>query len=286
MKLIGLVALVQQEMLGEGIADLALKSHLEVERMTEETRRYLMALLGERTRWHREAAEAGRRQRELRRRDLYNEFFRHLTRRNEITSSFYLKIIEDKVIRAIAEKEADVSTRQKADEIEKKDTEDAMRKKHDIVMRREMMARLLHDFYIPQIAKNLERYSIDYYIGKARKTAIEVITERAQPYNTALRETSLMELVKHLKGKIYAPATPPPATPESESTEPLAFHDDEDDDDEDEELAKKIEFLDQFMKQETMSVISDAETLSKEAERYKNVIMKKLQLRKRKEENL
>lgn len=44
------------------------------------------------------------------------------------------------------------------------------------------MARLLHDVYVPQIAKNLERFSMDYYIQKARKTAIDVITDRAKRF--------------------------------------------------------------------------------------------------------
>ncbi|CAB0019903.1 unnamed protein product, partial [Nesidiocoris tenuis] len=132
---IGLVAQVREDILGSSIAYLATEAYQEVERAAEERRAQLVVQTAERTRWRREAAESGRRQRELRRRELYDEFFRH-------------------------------------------DIEDARNRNHDVVARREMMARLLHDVYAPQITKEWHHH--EYFIDKARKTAIDVVSGAAK----------------------------------------------------------------------------------------------------------
>ncbi|KAK9885821.1 hypothetical protein WA026_013693 [Henosepilachna vigintioctopunctata] len=115
----------------------------ELRRLLDERRAHAICFLNERERNDREAAEAGRRQKELRRRREHDEIFKQMVKVHQDTVDIRSNVLCEKFI----------------DKIED-DNADNLEKSIDVTEQEETIADLVHHFVLPEVQKQLVRQRI------------------------------------------------------------------------------------------------------------------------------
>ncbi|XP_044258673.1 cilia- and flagella-associated protein 91-like isoform X2 [Tribolium madens] len=132
----------------------------ELRRLLEERRAHAICILLERERYDREAAEAGRRQVELRRRREHDEMFKQIVKIQQETVDLYLEDIIKESMEFTSEEEA----RMYIEGLARKIDEEAYRIKEatniTINDEEEIVADLVHHFVVPEVQKQIIRQKI------------------------------------------------------------------------------------------------------------------------------
>ncbi|KAH1004238.1 hypothetical protein HUJ04_004022 [Dendroctonus ponderosae] len=166
----------------------------ELRRLLEERKAHAMCWVNERERNIREAAEAGRRQKEIRRRKEHDEIFKQIVKVTQESVDVYLQDIitegmdfagKDEALRyvlALANKvEKEVNQIDKSYAMEGVDTED------------ELIADLVHHFVLPEVEKQTVRESIVKQQQHKLKTVHETIYQRLEKMPKVDQKTSFNE---------------------------------------------------------------------------------------------
>ncbi|XP_014251730.1 cilia- and flagella-associated protein 91-like [Cimex lectularius] len=189
----GMVATVMKKLTGATINSLADFANKELMRIQDERRAYKIVQVAERARWRREAAESGRRQKEIRRRRQHDEMYRQVMRSNEITTDFYLKLLTDSAIRTVSREQAHEKMIEYADELDKEDKRQAQEDKTQIE-REQMAAEIVHSFLLPESEKEIVRKRIAQQQEKAKDFARRVLYGKLEGRKfSTKKETTLLE---------------------------------------------------------------------------------------------
>ncbi|KAL4714766.1 hypothetical protein ACJJTC_002625 [Scirpophaga incertulas] len=129
----------------------------ELRRLKEERRQHAFILIAMRDKTMREAAEAGRRQKEERRRREHDEMFKQVLGVTQETVEIYLQEVIEEGIELAAEEDAVERIKTRADEVEQNIPEnDAM----STAEQNELVAELVHQFLLPDVHKMAARHSV------------------------------------------------------------------------------------------------------------------------------
>ncbi|XP_063920812.1 cilia- and flagella-associated protein 91-like [Zophobas morio] len=132
----------------------------ELRRLLEERRAHAICIILERERYDREAAEAGRRQVEVRRRREHDEMFKQIVKIQQETVDMYL---ED-IIKEGTEFTSDQEAKEYVQRLARKIDEEAQRFKEAMYVsmheEEETVADLVHHFVLPEVEKQLIRQKI------------------------------------------------------------------------------------------------------------------------------
>ncbi|XP_018568756.1 cilia- and flagella-associated protein 91-like [Anoplophora glabripennis] len=133
----------------------------ELRRLLEERKAHAMCLVNERERYVREAAEAGRRQKELRRRREHDEMFRQIVKVTQDSVDMYLQDIITEGMEFASKEEAREYVTKLADRIERETNEAYEASKSiSVDQQDEIIADMVHHFVVPEVQKNLIRNRI------------------------------------------------------------------------------------------------------------------------------
>ncbi|KAF5272323.1 hypothetical protein FQA39_LY07924 [Lamprigera yunnana] len=145
----------------------------ELRRLMEERRVHAMCLAFERERKLREAAEAGRRQLELRRRLEHDEMFKQIVKVNQDTVDLYLADIITEGMEMASKAEATHFVKNLAKKID----EDTYTKERNSTYsdNEELVANLVHNFLLPEVEKQIVREKIKKKQQNYLKIAMDVI---------------------------------------------------------------------------------------------------------------
>ncbi|KAK4873312.1 hypothetical protein RN001_015341 [Aquatica leii] len=127
----------------------------ELRRLIDERKIHAMCLMFERERHFREAAEAGRRQAELRRRLEHDEMFKQVVKVNQDTIDLYLEDIITEGMDFTSQLEASLFVKKLAKSIDKKTY--ATHKTQKYAEKEELVANLVHNFLLPEVEKQMLR---------------------------------------------------------------------------------------------------------------------------------
>ncbi|KAJ8919870.1 hypothetical protein NQ315_006399 [Exocentrus adspersus] len=130
----------------------------ELRRLLEERKAHAMCLINERERYVREAAEAGRRQKELRRRREHDEMFKQVVKVTQDSVDMYLQDIVSEGMDFASNEEAKQYITTLAKKIDKETSETYEASKNiSITEHDELVADLVHHFMLPEVQKILVR---------------------------------------------------------------------------------------------------------------------------------
>ncbi|KAJ9588344.1 hypothetical protein L9F63_018270 [Diploptera punctata] len=130
----------------------------ELWRLQDERRIHAFVMLAERLRYKREAAEAGRRQVEERRRREHDEIFKQLVKVHQDTVDMYLEDLVMESMDWVAEAEARHHVRDVAQKIDKAAEQVTLRQ--NCLEQEELVADLIHNFVVPEVQKQIIRKQI------------------------------------------------------------------------------------------------------------------------------
>ncbi|XP_057661808.1 cilia- and flagella-associated protein 91-like isoform X1 [Diorhabda carinulata] len=131
----------------------------ELRRLLEERKAHAMCLLNERERYVREAIEAGRRQKELRRRREHDEMFKQIVKITQESVDLYLKDIITEGMDFVSQESSTEYVQKLAKQIEK-ETEDAYEELLSVDEEDEIIANLVLHFVLPEVNKKIIREKI------------------------------------------------------------------------------------------------------------------------------
>ncbi|KOC68314.1 AMY-1-associating protein expressed in testis 1 [Habropoda laboriosa] len=167
----------------------------ELIRLEDERRIHAFALLAERERAMREAAEAGRRQFEYNRRREFDEMFRQIIKVNQESVEIYLKDIIKEGIEWVSDEAT------KAYIIELCDKVDSISKDAQVkatkLIEEEMVANMIYNFVLPEVEKNTIRKNIrekqQAYLQNAHAAIYKEILNLSPTENTRLLDKKYEE---------------------------------------------------------------------------------------------
>ncbi|GLV42597.1 uncharacterized protein CBL_03336 [Carabus blaptoides fortunei] len=128
----------------------------ELVRLLDERKAHAMALLYERERRDKEAAEAGRRQVEIRRRKEHDEMFKQIVKIHQETVDIYLRDIILEGIEITSEEDANKYVERLAQKID----EDVKQEPQCFNEKEELIADMIYNFVIPEVEKQRVREKI------------------------------------------------------------------------------------------------------------------------------
>ncbi|KAL3284775.1 hypothetical protein HHI36_018918 [Cryptolaemus montrouzieri] len=131
----------------------------ELRRLMDERRAHAICFLNERERNDREAAEAGRRQQELRRRREHDEIFKQMVKVHQDTVDLYLQDIIAEGMDFASNEEATFFMQKLTEKIED-ETAEQLEKSIEITEQEETIADLVHHFVLPEVQKQMVRERI------------------------------------------------------------------------------------------------------------------------------
>ncbi|KAF2883495.1 hypothetical protein ILUMI_22668 [Ignelater luminosus] len=177
----------------------------ELRRLMDERRIHAMCLLFDRERHSREAAEAGRRQAELRRREEHDEMFKQVVKVHQDTVDLYLQDIVTEGMEFATEDEARTYIENLATKMDEQaySTMDKL----DFHDKEELVANLVHNFLLPETEKKIIREKIKNRQHNYLKTAHETIFNEIQNLPKSKLKSSKEKKIA-TKGKKHA-AKPP-----------------------------------------------------------------------------
>nr|CAH7724051.1 unnamed protein product [Callosobruchus chinensis] len=155
----------------------------ELRRLLEERKAHAMCLVNERERYVREAAEAGRRQKELRRRREHDEMFKQIVKVTQESVDVYLQDIITEGMEFASKEEATEYITKLAKKIEK-DTDEAYNKRAEISIDEEdeLIADMVHHFVLPDVQKKIARERIVARQRQKLKTIHDAIYNRFEKF--------------------------------------------------------------------------------------------------------
>ncbi|EFA13217.2 Protein MAATS1-like Protein [Tribolium castaneum] len=155
----------------------------ELRRLLEERRAHAICILLERERYDREAAEAGRRQVELRRRREHDEMFKQIVKIQQETVDLYLEDIIKESMEFTSEEEA----RSYVEGMARKIDEEAYRIKEatniTINDEEEIVADLVHHFVLPEVQKQIIRKKIQRKQREKLRTVHDTVYSEIEDVN-------------------------------------------------------------------------------------------------------
>ncbi|CAG9841218.1 unnamed protein product [Diabrotica balteata] len=146
----------------------------ELRRLLEERKAHAMCLLNERERYVREAIEAGRRQKELRRRREHDEMFKQIVKVTQESVDVYLKDIITEGMEFVSNEAGTEYVLKLARQIEK-ETEDAYEELLSVDEEDEVIANMILHFVLPDVNKKLVREKITKQQKQNLKTIHDTI---------------------------------------------------------------------------------------------------------------
>ncbi|XP_075212832.1 cilia- and flagella-associated protein 91-like [Lycorma delicatula] len=159
----------------KGVCDtLTFLSHVQ-ERLEDDERVHAFAMLAERERWRREAAESGRRQREEIFRRKQDEAFKQVMKIRQETVDIFLEDILIRSMNWLAEDKAREHVRQVAQKIDLAAKEADAR--DDMIEQEEIIAHLLHNFVVPEAHKEVVRRKLEQKQRRYLEMANKIVTE-------------------------------------------------------------------------------------------------------------
>ncbi|KAF7282772.1 hypothetical protein GWI33_001921 [Rhynchophorus ferrugineus] len=133
----------------------------ELRRLLEERKAHAMCWINERERNIREAAEAGRRQKEIRRRKEHDEIFRQIVKITQESVDIYLRDIITEGIEFASKEEANAYVLKLSDKVEQEITQidhiESMKSQNE---QEEIISNLIHHFVLPEVEKQIIRKKI------------------------------------------------------------------------------------------------------------------------------
>ncbi|XP_022902075.1 cilia- and flagella-associated protein 91-like [Onthophagus taurus] len=129
----------------------------ELRRLLDERKAHAIGLVAERERARREAAEAGRRQAELRRRREHDEMFKQVAKVHQETVDLYLEDIITEGLEFASTEEAKKYVTRLAEKLDEEIYETDRLIKHDISEQEELIADMVHHFVLPEVEKQIVR---------------------------------------------------------------------------------------------------------------------------------
>ncbi|CAG9772368.1 unnamed protein product [Ceutorhynchus assimilis] len=150
----------------------------ELRRLLEERKAHAMCWVNERERNIREAAEAGRRQKEIRRRREHDEIFKQIVKITQESVEVYLNDIITEGMEFSSKDEAISYVLTVADTLEKKvdDTlNDRVKARKAVDVEEELMADMIHHFFLPEGVKQTIRDNIKAEQKQQMKTVHEAV---------------------------------------------------------------------------------------------------------------
>ncbi|CAK9806052.1 Cilia- and flagella-associated protein 91 [Anthophora quadrimaculata] len=182
----------------------------ELIRLKDERRIHASALLAERERAMREAAEAGRRQLEYHRRREFDEMFRQIIKVNQESVEIYLDDIIKEGIEWVSEETTKTYILElcdKVDSISKDAQVNATR-----LMEEEMVANMIYNFVLPEVEKNTMRKSIkekqQAYLQNAHAAIYSEIVNLSPSDNTRLLDKKYEGKYKEISTGLYSEKMP------------------------------------------------------------------------------
>ncbi|KAL1517717.1 hypothetical protein ABEB36_001448 [Hypothenemus hampei] len=148
----------------------------ELRRLLEERKAHAMCWVNERERNIREAAEAGRRQKEIRRRKEHDEIFRQIVKVTQETVDVYLQDIITEGMTFASKKEAEKYILYLADKVDKEVNQiDEVYSMKGLDPQDELIADLVHHFVLPEVEKQNVRERIVTQQKRRLKTIHDTI---------------------------------------------------------------------------------------------------------------
>ncbi|KAI4469662.1 hypothetical protein MML48_1g18958 [Holotrichia oblita] len=132
----------------------------ELRRLLDERKAHALGIMAERERQRREAAEAGRRQYELRRRLEHDEMFKQIVKIHQDTVDMYLEDIITEGMEFASKDEAKEYVIKLAKKFDEEITEKAPLLKDSVLEQEELIAELVHHFVLPEVEKAIIRQRI------------------------------------------------------------------------------------------------------------------------------
>nr|XP_023022297.1 cilia- and flagella-associated protein 91-like [Leptinotarsa decemlineata] len=180
----------------------------ELRRLLEERKAHAMCLLNERERYIREAAEGGRRQKELRRRREHDEMFKQIVKVTQESVDVYLQDIITEGMEFASNEEANEYVLKLAQKIEK-ETDEAYKKAHTTSTDKqdEMIADLILHFVLPDVEKKIIRDKISKQQKHNLKTIHESIYSKfeslpkIEPEPTA--SIIVSEVIENIESRVF-----------------------------------------------------------------------------------
>ncbi|XP_013138481.1 PREDICTED: uncharacterized protein LOC106103297 isoform X2 [Papilio polytes] len=166
----------------------------ELRRLKEERKHHAFILIALREKTMREAAEAGRRQKEEHRRREHDEMFKRVLGVTQETVDAYLKEIIQEGVELASEEDAVKMAQNKADKID-----EVMRNNGSMstAEQNELVAELVQQFLLPEAHKAASRHRIsavqESKIEAARRTIFKLIDESAVEKDTCTRCGALLD---------------------------------------------------------------------------------------------
>ncbi|CAG9855816.1 unnamed protein product [Phyllotreta striolata] len=178
----------------------------ELRRLLEERKAHAMCLYHERERYKKEAVEAGRRQKELRRRKEHDEMFKQIVKITEESVDVYLKEVITEGMQFCSKEEAAEYVEKLAVQIEK-DTESAYECDTTISEQDELIANLIMHFLLPDVEKKIIRERISNVQSQRLKSVHDAIYSKiedlpAPVWPEPTPEEVVEELMDELKQKL------------------------------------------------------------------------------------
>ncbi|KAJ8955946.1 hypothetical protein NQ314_006795 [Rhamnusium bicolor] len=186
----------------------------ELRRLLEERKAHAMCLLNERERYIREAAEAGRRQKELRRRREHDEMFKQIVKVTQDTVDMYLQDIITEGMDFASKEEANDYVIKLAEKIEK-ETDETYEESAKITIdeQDEIIADLVHHFVLPEVQKILIREKINSQQKQNLKMVHETIyskfeklpkIERTESSVTTTTDEMVMNILEEMAKRMFS----------------------------------------------------------------------------------
>ncbi|CAH2016773.1 unnamed protein product [Acanthoscelides obtectus] len=180
----------------------------ELRRLLEERKAHAMCLVNERERYIREAAEAGRRQKELRRRREHDEMFKQIVKVTQDSVDVYLQDIIAEGMEFASKEEATEYITKLARKIER-DTDEAYSKRSEISIdeQDELIADMVHHFVLPDVQKKIVRQRIAAKQKQKLKTVHDTIYTRFETFQKpAPREPEPIDIVTDILNEVQSQA--------------------------------------------------------------------------------
>lgn len=159
----------------------------ELQRLLEERKAHALALLLERERYEREAAEAGQKQYELQKRREHDEMFKQIVKIQQETVDLYLHDILKESAEFVSDENAKEYIRNVANKIDEEAYQ--LREVLDKTINEEdTIADLIHHFVLPEVQKQVVRKKLQEKQRNKLKTVHDAIYSQIK--NLSAHETS------------------------------------------------------------------------------------------------
>ncbi|CAH1113365.1 unnamed protein product [Psylliodes chrysocephalus] len=178
----------------------------ELRRLLEERKAHAMCLINERERYKREAVEAGRRQKELRRRREHDEMFKQIVKITQESVDVYLKDIITEGMEFCSKEEATDYIEKLAVQIEN-ETDESYNYEPTIDEQDELIANLVLHFVLPDVQKKIVREKISNIQKHRLKSIHDSIYSKiedlpAPVYPEATSEEIVADILEELIKKV------------------------------------------------------------------------------------